>query len=138
MYASRVRVGNVARVRVNSKDFNGIVSNVEPTAKNGVTAFSVQLENDTVMQFRSGLRADIYVYNGVSKNVKRIKNGTFFKDPGHYTLYVRRGDELVARDVQLGASNYDYIEVESGLEPGDEVVVSDMSEYNSERLKIKE
>lgn len=138
MYASRVRVGNMARVRVNSQDFTGVVSNVEPTAKNGVTAFSVQLENDTVMQFRSGLRADIYVYNGVSKNVKRIKNGAFFKDPGHYTLYVRRGEELVVRDVQLGASNYDYIEVERGLEPGDEVVVSDMSEYNSERLKIRE
>lgn len=137
MYASRVRVGNVARVRVNNKDFKGVVSNVEPTAKNGVTAFSVQLENDTVAQFRSGLRADIYVYNGVSKNVRRIKNGSFFKDAGHYTLYVRRDGEIVARNVQLGASNYDYVEVVSGLESGDEVVISDMSAYNNEKLKIK-
>lgn len=137
MYAGRVRVGNVARVRVNNKDFKGVVSNVEPTAKNGFTAFSVQLENDTVAQFRSGLRADIYVYNGVSKNVRRIKNGSFFKDSGHYTLYVRRGSEIVARNVQLGASNYDYIEVVSGLESGDEVVISDMSAYNNEKLKIK-
>lgn len=136
MYASRVRVGNVARVRVNNKDFSGVVSNVEPTAKNGVTAFSVQLENDTVAQFRSGLRADIYVYNGVSKNVKRIKNGSFFKEPGHYTLYVRCGNESVARNVQLGASNYDYVEVVSGLEPGEEVVISDMSAYKSEKMKI--
>lgn len=137
MYAGRVRVGNTVRVRVNNQDFGGIVSNVEPTAKNGVTAFSVQLESDTLAQFRSGLRADIYVYNGVSRNVKRIKNGTFFKDPGYYTLYVRCGDELVLRNVQLGASNYDYIEVERGLEPGDEVVVSDMSEYKSEKLRVR-
>ena len=137
MYAGRVRVGNAARVRVNSKDFTGVVSNVEPTAKNGLTAFSVQLESDTLAQFRSGLRADIYVYNGVSKNVKRIKNGSFFKEPGLYILYVRRDNELVRRNVYLDAGNYDYVEVERGLEPGDEVVVSDMSEYNSEKLKIR-
>lgn len=137
MYAGRVRVGNTVRVRVNNQDLGGMVSNVEPTAKNGVTAFSVQLESDTLAQFRSGLRADIYVYNGVSKNVKRIKNGTFFKDPGYYTLYVRCGDELVLRNVQLGASNYDYIEVVNGLNAGDEVVVSDMSEYKSEKLRVR-
>ena len=137
MYASRVRVGNAVRVRVNSKDFTGVVSNVEPTARNGLTAFSVQLENDTLAQFRSGLRADVYVYDGVSKNVKRIKNGSFFKEPGLYTLYVRRDNELVRRNVYLGTGNYDYVEVERGLEPGDEVVVSDMSEYNSEKLKVR-
>ncbi len=136
MYASRVKVGNKARVRVNNKDFNGVVNNVEPTARNGVAVFSVQLENDTTVQLRSGLRADVYVYNGLSKNVKRIKNASFFKDPGNYLLYVRRGDELIARIVQLGVSNYDYIEVVSGLEPGDEVVISDMSEYKSEKVKI--
>lgn len=136
MYASRVKVGNKARVRVNNKDFNGVVNNVEPTARNGVAVFSVQLENDTTVQLRSGLRADVYVYNGLSKKVKRIKNASFFKDPGNYLLYVRRGDELIARIVQLGVSNYDYIEVVSGLEPGDEVVISDMSEYKSEKLKI--
>ena len=137
MYASRVRVGNDVRVRVNSKDFTGVVSNVEPTAKNGLTAFSVQLGNDTLAQFRSGLRADVYVYDGVSKNVKRIKNGSFFKEPGLYTLYVHRDNELVRRNVYLGTGNYDYVEVERGLEPGDEVVVSDMSEYNSEKLKVR-
>lgn len=89
MYASRVRVGNTVRVRVNNLDFKGVVSNVEPIAKNGLTAFSVQLENDTLAQFRSGLRADIYVDDGVRKNVKRIKNGSFFKEPGMYSLYVR-------------------------------------------------
>lgn len=137
MYAGRVDVGCKARVRVNNQDFGGVVSNVEPTSQNGVTAFSVQLENDKEVQFRSGLRADVYVYNGMSNNVKRIKNGLFFKDPGQYILYVRRGDELIARNVYLGASNYDYIEVVSGLEIGDEVVVSDMNEFTVEKLKIE-
>lgn len=138
MYADRVRVGNRANVRVNNKDYAGMVSNIEPTAKNGVTAFSVQLENDTLKAFRSGLRADVYVFSGTSKGVKRIKNGSFFKEPGRYMMYVRNGDELVARSVELGSSNYDYVEVRGGLRKGDKVVVSDMSEYNVSRIKINE
>ena len=51
-------------------------------------------------------------------------------------LYVRNGDELILKAVELGVCNYDYIEVVRGLELGDEVVVSDMSRYNDVKLKI--
>ena len=138
LYASRIGVGNKTRVRVSNQDYEGVVSNIEPTAKNGMTAFSVQLENDTIKSFRSGLRADVYVCNGVSNGVMRLKNSSFFKDPGKYVLYVRDGDELVARNVELGVSNYDYIEVVNGLKEGDEVVISDMADYNVPRIKINE
>ena len=40
--------------------------------------------------------------------------------------------------VQLGDSNFEFVEVVSGLQPGDEVVVSDMSNYkNKNKLKLK-
>jgi len=38
----------------------------------------------------------------------------------------------------LGECNYDYIEVLSGLELGEQVVVNDMSKYKGkEKLKMK-
>ena len=46
-------------------------------------------------------------------------------------------DHLTRRTVKLGDSNRRYVEVLSGLEPGDRVVVSDMENYrNSKNLKI--
>ena len=40
--------------------------------------------------------------------------------------------------MQLGDSNYEYVEVISGLEPGDQVVVSDMASYKDKnKLKVK-
>ena len=47
-------------------------------------------------------------------------------------------DEIVKRKVQLGDSNFEFVEVVSGLQPGDRVVVSDMSQYkNKTKLKLK-
>lgn len=135
-YANRVKVGNNVRARINGTDYDGVVSNIEPTSKNGVSGFSVQLNNDSLTQFRPGLKTDVYIYDGVKENVKRIKNGSFYKEPGTYMLYVRNGDELILKAVELGVCNYDYIEVVRGLELGDEVVVNDMSRYNDVKLKI--
>lgn len=136
-YANRVKVGNDVRVRINGKDYEGLVSNIEPTAKNGVAGFSVQLDNDSLAQFRPGLKTDVYISDGVKENAKRIKNASFYKEPGTYMLYVRNGEELELRQVELGVSNYDYVEVVRGLHVGEQVVLSDMSRYNAPKLKIK-
>ena len=60
------------------------------------------------------------------------------KSHGDYTLFVLDGDYLLPRLVRLGECNYDYIEVISGLEVGEQVVVSDMTKYKGkEKLKVE-
>lgn len=75
----------------------------------------------------------------VMEDVRRIKNGSFYTGPGSYDLYVFNGDdELTRRTVKLGDSNFEYVEVVSGLEPGDRVVISDMKRFNnSGTIKVK-
>ena len=52
--------------------------------------------------------------------------------------FVKQGEELRKQLVRLGESNFELVEVVSGLRPGDEVVVSDMELYKSKnKLKIK-
>ena len=46
--------------------------------------------------------------------------------------------KIVKRKIQLGDSNFEFVEVVSGLNPGDKVVVSDMTNYkNKNKLKVK-
>jgi HlyD family secretion protein len=40
-----------------------------------------------------------------------------------------RGDRAVRTKVRLGISGVDEYEVAEGLEPGDEVIISDMRDY---------
>lgn len=138
-YGDRVSAGGKVIVKVGSEKLEGAVSSVTPLSKNGVISFSVQLKEDNHKRLRSGLKTDVYVMNAVKEDVMRIANASYYVGRGDYELFVLDSDnELVKRKVKLGDSNFEYVEVVSGLQPGDQVVVSDMSEFrNKNKLKVK-
>jgi HlyD family secretion protein len=69
----------------------------------------------------------------------RIANSAYYTGPGIYSLFVANSNgEIVKRKVKLGEAGFDYVEVLSGLKPGDKVVVSDMNDYKDKnKLKLK-
>lgn len=138
-YGDRVAAGGRAIVKIGSEKLEGQVSSVTPLSKNGVISFTVQLEDDSNRRLRSGLKTDVYVMNAVKEDVMRVANASYYVGRGEYDLFVRDGEgQLVKRKVQLGDSNFEYVEVVSGLKPGDRVVVSDMSQYkNKNKLTLK-
>ena len=137
-YGDRVAAGSRATVKIGNEKLQGTVSDVTPLSKNGVISFTVQLAEDNHPRLRSGLKTDVYVMTAVKDSVLRIANGSYYIGPGEYELFVKRGEELRKQRVRLGESNFELVEVVSGLRPGDEVVVSDMESYKSKnKLKIK-
>ncbi|NDV81870.1 efflux RND transporter periplasmic adaptor subunit [Bacteroides sp. 51] len=138
-YGDRVAAGGRAIVKIGSEKLDGVVSSVTPLSKNGVISFSVQLNDDSNRRLRSGLKTDVYVMNAVKEDVMRLTNASYYMGRGEYELFVMDSEkELVKRKVQLGDSNFEYVEVVSGLKPGDKVVVSDMSSHkNKNKLKVK-
>lgn len=138
-YGDRVAAGGRAIVKIGNEKLEGTVSSVTPLSKNGVVSFIVQLNEDNNKRLRSGLKTDVYVMNAVKEGVLRLANASYYVGRGEYELFVQDSkDEIVKRKVQLGDSNFEYVEVISGLKPGDKVVVSDMSSYkNKNKLKLK-
>ena len=137
-YGDRIAAGSRAVVKVGKEELAGTVTDVTPLSKNGVMSFSVRLEQDNHKRLRSGLKTDVYVLTAVKDAVMRIANGSYYVGPGEYELFVRSGNELLKRKVQLGDSNYELVEVVGGLKPGDQVVVSDMSNYkNKRKMKLE-
>lgn len=138
-YGDRVAAGGRAIVKIGNEKLEGTVSSVTPLSKNGVISFIVQLNEDNNKRLRSGLKTDVYVMNAVKEGVLRLANASYYVGRGEYELFVQDSkDEVVKRKVQLGDSNFEYVEVISGLKLGDKVVVSDMSSYkNKNKLKLK-
>lgn len=138
-YGERVAVGSPVIVGVGSEKLWGKVTNVTPQSSNGVMTFTVQLDDDNNKRLRSGLKTDVYVMCDVIEDALRVKNGAFYTGPGDYEVFVFDGDDkLVKRKVTFGDSNYEFVEVKKGLNPGDRVVVNDMKDYKSSNtLKVK-
>lgn len=138
IYASHVVVGNRAMVRVGKSTLEGVVSNVTPQSNSGVIKFTVRLDDDANPKLRSGQKTDVFISSEVVEDAVRIPKGSYYSGPGVYNLFFVVGDELERREVRLGDSNYEFVEVESGIRPGDKVVTSDMSEFKEyTSLKIR-
>ena len=138
-YGDRIAAGSKAVIKIGSEKLDGTVSDVTPLSKNGVISFTVQLEEDNHKRLRSGLKTDVYVMNAVKDDVLRIANSSYYVGKGEYELFVVTGNQLLKRKVQLGDSNFEYVEVVSGLQEGDQVIVSDMNAYKDKnKLKIED
>ena len=136
-YGDRVRVGGAVVFKIGKERLSGIINTVTPLSQSGTITFTVIPDDMAHPRLRSGLKAEVFVVTSIKDDVLRIRNGSFYSGPGEYTLFVLVGDLLLPRQVRLGECNYDYIEVTSGLEFGEQVVVSDMTKYKGkEKLKI--
>jgi len=136
-HSERVRVGGAVILRIGKERLTGTVNTVTPLSQSGSITFTVVPDDMSHPRLRSGLRTEVFVITSIKDDVLRIKNGSFYSGPGTYTLFVADGNLLLPRQVKLGECNYDYIEVLSGLEVGEQVVVSDMSKYKGkEKLKM--
>ena len=98
------------------------------------------MDNPSHPKLRSGLKVEVYVITSFKEDVLRIRNGSYYTGSGDYTLYIFKDSHtLVPRTVRLGECNYDYVEVVSGLDEGDSVIISDMKKFKGrEKIKIQE
>jgi len=58
-----------------------------------------------------------------------VRKGSSTSGEGVQQVFVLRGDRAVRTRVRFGIASFDYVEVAEGLSAGDEVVVSDMADY---------
>lgn len=137
-HSERVRVGGEVIIKIGKERLTGSINTVTPLSQSGAITFTVVPDNMSHPRLRSGRPAEIFVITSIKDDVLRIRNGSFYSGPGDYTLFILKDNTLLPREVKLGECNYDYIEVVSGLESGEQVIVSDMTKYKGkEKLKVE-
>jgi HlyD family secretion protein len=130
VHASQLTPGLPARVLANEKMLDGMITSILPTIKDGAIAIVIGLKDKADPNLRSNLRVDVYVVSGHKDKALKIKRGPAVPGEGIHDLFVIRGDVAVKTPVKIGLSSFEEAEVLSGLMEGDEVIVSDMSDYS--------
>jgi len=128
-YASRLSSGLPVQVRVDDRVLDGRVTDVLPTVQNGVITVRVALGDPSDAALRPNLRVEVFIVTDHRDRALRVRKGSSTSGEGVQQVFVLRGDRAVRTRVRFGIASFDYIEVAEGLSTGDEIVVSDMADY---------
>jgi HlyD family secretion protein len=124
-YVRRIQVG----LHAISDHADLIVTNVDSTIVEG--RFSIELkfkDNQQIPADGQRVRFRIYLSNPTQATLVPV--GGFYKDTGgQWILVVNDSMHVVKRHIRLGRKNPDYIEVLSGLMPGEKVITSSYENY---------
>src|SRR5690606_2441362 len=131
--AKDVIVGQRAEIDTRNGIVPGRVTRIDPAVLNGTVTVDVALEGE----LPRGARPDLSVDGTIE--IERLENVVYTGRPAYgqpessVGLFKLEPDGREARRtvVRLGRSSVNTIEVVSGLQPGDLVIMSDMSQWDS-------
>jgi HlyD family secretion protein len=131
-YLNRVRVGQEALLEVDGREYRLEVSKIYPEVQASQFEVDFKFIGDAPPDIRRGQTLQMRLVLGdATDKATLLANGPFFNDTGGAWVFVLDQDGRVAtrRPVQLGRRNPSTIEVEAGLLPGDEVIISSYANF---------
>jgi len=139
MHAGKMKAGGDVIVKVSDEvEIRGQIISISPAVSGNVIRFMIRLNENDHPALRPNLRVDVYVITSFKQSVMRIINGAFYMGGARQNVFVLDGNKLLRKEVGFGESNYDYVEVLSGLSENEEVIVSDMSDYdNYQEIRLR-
>jgi len=137
--AKDVAMGQKAEVDTRNGIIPGRVSRIDPAAKDGTVTVDVKLEGPLPQGARPDLSVDGTIEIEKLTDVLYVGRPTFGQPNSQVTLFKLDTDGKGANRVQvkLGRSSVNTIEILEGLRVGDQVVLSDMTQWDAyDRIRL--
>jgi HlyD family secretion protein len=126
-----------AIIRIGENQVRGRITNISPAINNNIVSFDIRLEVKDTKILRPNQKVDVFLITETRPKVMRISNGPAFNGAGQQDVFVLNNGVAERRSIKTGLSNFDFIEIKSGLKQGDQVITSDMSSFkNYESIPI--
>lgn len=123
-FARDLAVGMTAQVNSSGHEFQGQVSAVAPEVVNGEVTARVRFVGDPPPGLRQSQRVAVRVLLDARDAVLMVTRGPFVESGAGQAAYVVRGETAERRPIRLGASSIDKVEILSGVQPGERIVVA--------------
>jgi HlyD family secretion protein len=134
-----IRIGQFAEVDTRNGIVKGKVGRIDPAAQGGTVGVDIILEGVLPPGSRPDLSVDGTIQLERLDNVIYVGRPAFGQENSTVGLFKldRETGEAHRTNVKLGRSSVNQIEIIEGLQPGDEVILSDMSAQDSyDRIRI--
>ncbi len=123
-FARDLAIGMPGEISGNGKTWNGKVSAVSPEVVNGEVAARLRFDGETPKQLRQSQRLSVRILLDKRDNVLTVQRGSFVDESAGRYAYVVNDGMADRRDIRVGASSIDKVEILDGLKEGDKIVIS--------------
>ena len=133
-----IKIGQYAEVDTRNGVVKGKVARIDPASSNGTVGVDITLEGALPSGARPDLSVDGKVRLEELNNIIYVGRPAFGQENSSVSLFKVGADgEAVRTTVKLGRSSVNTIEIVEGLQPGDQVILSDMSTYDEyQRVRL--
>ncbi|MCR6657683.1 MAG: efflux RND transporter periplasmic adaptor subunit [Opitutus sp.] len=138
--ARDIEIGQTASIDTRNGLVAGVVKRIDPSVQNGTVTVDVTLTGELPRGARPDLSVDGTIQLERLDDVVFVGRPAFGQERSTVNIFKLdpAGTYAHRSQVQLGRSSVNTIEVVSGLQPGDRVILSDMSQWDSnDRIKLK-
>jgi len=137
-FARDLAIGMPAQITSNAKPYGAEVSAVSPEVVNGeVNARLRFAQGKQPPGLRQNQRLSARIVMDTRRNVLMVERGPFLEQDGGNMAYVMDGASAVRRPIRTGATSLNSVEIVSGLEAGDRIVVSGTQLFeNAPRVRV--
>jgi len=136
--AKDIAIGQSASIDTRNGIVEGRVARIDPAVQNGTVTVDVTLTSNLPKGARPDLSVDGTIELERLDDVLFVERPAFGQERSTISLFkLGEGNEAVRTSVKLGRSSVNTIEILEGLQPGDRVILSDMSPWeNNNRVKL--
>lgn len=137
--AKDVQIGQAASIDTHNGIISGHVTRIDPSVQNGTVTVDVALDGTLPQGARPDLSVDGTVDLEKMENVIYVGRPAFGQEQSTVGMFRLEPDGVTAVRVQvkLGRSSVNTVEILQGLQPGDQVILSDMSRWdNFDRIRL--
>jgi len=133
-----IKIGQTAEIDTRNGRVPGKVSRIDPASANGTVGVDIILEGAMPPGSRPDLSVDGQIQLERLDNVIYVGRPAFGQENSTVGLFKLNADgEATRTNVKLGRSSVNQIEIIEGLQPGDQVILSDMSAQDAyDRIRI--
>ncbi len=133
-FLNQIHSGQKGRIKLDGKEQIVSINKIFPTVRDNQFEIHFQFPHEQPANLRRGQNAPLKIQLSNSQESVLIPKGSFYASSGGKYVFVVHGSEAVKTNVSLGRQNDKYIEVKSGLSPGDQVITSSYISFQDNDL----
>lgn len=125
--AASIKVGQSAKVKVGTKEYEGIIKTIAPSADPTSRTFECEIEvANQDLSLKPGVYATVDIVGNRKSEILTVPTSALSGTQGNYSVFVNEKGVARKHTVSIGAITGGNVEIKNGLSKGDDVIITNV------------